>query len=779
MDLHAFNVLSSNLDDPRIEAQRATYHSCATELRSLMTTSALYQRPLTSRKAHPFVQKGTPEITRDKFGTGRIIDKSEFARRAIDRPSPLLEEDATAADALPLELTLALDAVSRRGHLIVADREQRLIVLRAIAARLEPLRSILNSHQCQEAKDIASTFNAAWTACTIDARRWPDKWLPYRYLKGFPTLFDIPDSGVFKEDLQLEQIDKSSFLAGNTRMVAQICKELESASRDPSQRERREACWEKTKQEIEQRLIKGPFTVRQTDRKYGRGKWRCIGRNAVMQKGKWRCIDNGKRNKANKAQRLHERIVCGRADFPVTMAREFARRELERNALQANKDAMRSIRKRRRLRMQHGTMDLKAAYRRVPTSQPEYTCVAVLNTDSDKVVICDVPGHNFGLASAVPNFNRYPELAISISRTLLWTVSEHYYDDADTAEPGWAQGTGQACLDELCGDTFHGFGFDELQTSHMKGENDYLGVTSDISTADEGFLTMDVSRKRRDKIKLLVQEVLDSGVLKSGIAASIYGKSRFMLSPCYGGLGNACLPPMAQRSKQKSATEITADAAESLEFISFACDALPPVRLPVLVQTSLPKVVVFVDAEGKQRRGPRPPSGHLGFVVYHPYHGTVHAHAPVPASIVALLDACKKRKTYIGQFELIGAITPFISLPASWFAGHPVELWIDNSGALTALVKDYSGLPDCARIVNTFHFAIARLGLASLWIDFVNSESNPADVPSRAHELYAQLGDGAIPVLAEFGRPVSMTVPSFATTDGEWLPMVDIAKSVW
>jgi hypothetical protein len=188
------------------------------------------------------------------------------------------------------------------------------------------------------------------------------------------------------------------------------------------------------------------------------------------------------------------------------------------------------------------------------------------------------------------------------------------------------------------------------------------------------------------------------------------------------------------------------------------------------------RVVIFTDAEGKKRKGPRPPSGHLGFVVYHPEHGTVHAHAKAPDSLVGLLDACKQRQTYIGQFELAAAITPFISLPQEWFRGRPVELWIDNSGAMSALIGGYSGVPDCARIVNTFHFAIARLGLASLWIDFVNSESNPADVPSRAHEFSAAT---AAAELAEFGDQVEMVIPEFATRDGQWRTLVDIARSVW
>ena len=90
---------------------------------------------------------------------------------------------------------------------------------------------------------------------------------------------------------------------------------------------------------------------------------------------------------------------------------------------------------------------------------------------------------------------------------------------------------------------------------------------------------------------------------------------------------------------------------------------------------------------------------------------------------------------YIGQYEMLAAITPFLSIPAEWLRDRPVELWIDNSGAIGALLKGYSGKPDCARIVNMFHFVVARAGVASIWIDYVPSDSNPADIPSRFHEM--------------------------------------------
>ena len=283
-----------------------------------------------------------------------------------------------------------------------------------------------------------------------------------------------------------------------------------------------------------------------------------------------------------------------------------------------------------------------------------------------------------------------------------------------------------------------------------------------------------VSGKRRKKLKELVAEAIASGRLRSGLAASIYGKSRFMMAPIYGAMGKACLQPVIAREYEKGGAELTSSLRESLEFIMFVCDALPPIELPTLPPTS-EKVVVFTDAEGRKRKGNRPPSGHLGFVVYHPKFGKAHAYATVPQRLVDMMDDIKKRQTYIGQFELVAAITPFISLPREWFANYQVELWIDNSGVIGALINGYSGIPDVARIVNTFEFAFAALGAASLYVDYVPSESNPADVPSRAHEL----GDGAEAAMAEFGQKVEMVIPAFASEDGEWLSFVEIAKSVW
>ena len=58
----------------------------------------------------------------------------------------------------------------------------------------------------------------------------------------------------------------------------------------------------------------------------------------------------------------------------------------------------------------------------------------------------------------------------------------------------------------------------------------------------------------------------------------------------------------------------------------------------------------------------------------------------------------------------------------------------------------------------------------------VPSESNPADVPSRFHEMSAQQRADASDLV---GYKIPMVVPDFATADGAWRPYVEAEASIW
>ena len=94
-----------------------------------------------------------------------------------------------------------------------------------------------------------------------------------------------------------------------------------------------------------------------------------------------------------------------------------------------------------------------------------------------------------------------------------------------------------------------------------------------------------------------------------------------------------------------------------------------------------------------------------------------------------------RRKQQIGQVEIIGAIVPYLSVP-QLLAGREVLHWIDNTSALAALTKGYSGVPDSARLVHMFH-AWNVGARAAVWFEYVPSKPNPADEPSRELGLAA------------------------------------------
>ena len=92
--------------------------------------------------------------------------------------------------------------------------------------------------------------------------------------------------------------------------------------------------------------------------------------------------------------------------------------------------------------------DLAMAYRTVPTSQPWYTAVGFFDPLSvpPGPRYYYLPGHNFGLVSAVVNFNRYPELVVVAVRAFC----------AAAQRLGWVRqarahgGEGRVCITCLC-----------------------------------------------------------------------------------------------------------------------------------------------------------------------------------------------------------------------------------------------------------------------------------------------------------------------------------------
>ena len=88
--------------------------------------------------------------------------------------------------------------------------------------------------------------------------------------------------------------------------------------------------------------------------------------------------------------------------------------------------------------------------------------------------------------------------------------------------------------------------------------------------------------------------------------------------------------------------------------------------------------------------------------------------------------------------------------------GRRVYHWIDNTTALSGAVHGYANQPDLADASNALHCAACGLRI-DLFLEWVASEANLADVPSRPTKDRAVLGRLGM-------RAVQLAFPS----PGEW-----------
>ena len=123
----------------------------------------------------------------------------------------------------------------------------------------------------------------------------------------------------------------------------------------------------------------------------------------------------------------------------------------------------------------------------------------------------------------------------------------------------------------------------------------------------------------------------------------------------------------------------------------------------------------------------------------------VHAAMVVPTAVMHQLEV---RKQQIGQLELLAAIVAYYSM-TPYLAEREVIHFIDNTAAVAGIAKGFSAKPDSARIIHAYHALNVRIG-AQVYFEWVKSEANIADLPSRGH----------FDLLNEFGsRVVSIVIP--------------------
>ena len=128
--------------------------------------------------------------------------------------------------------------------------------------------------------------------------------------------------------------------------------------------------------------------------------------------------------------------------------------------------------------------------------------------------------------------------------------------------------------------------------------------------------------------------------------------------------------------------------------------------------------VVYTDADGR---------GGVGGVLFRQGHARpLFFRWRVPQSWHARM---KPRKTQIEVYEAIATVVALYTF-APYVEGSDLWLFVDNTGAQAAITKGVGGEDDVNAIASAFWTQAAAEDLG-IWVERVDSESNPADVPSR------------------------------------------------
>ena len=722
----------------------------------------------------------------------RRVQVVEGFRSHLDAASllPFPPDSRLRAAALSDDLRCAAAFAVRMGPQLDEWRRRGLDDLRAISERLRPVSVRINELMSSTVRLIASGVNTAFMAAVIDAIGWLDVDLVKRFVEGFSIIGDIPDSGVYRP---IEAIDSLVHLdrlgdfyrsAGLWNAVA--ARRLERRRfATPDERAKDAAVAAKTAEERAKGLVVGPYSsvdalwdalaarVPGVVQFWGRTavQPRIILRFGVRQKDSLRAIDDAKSNGANRATRLAETVTTPSFFFPAVVARAVG----EAAAARCDPPVAMSI----------ALLDLSSAYRTIPTSQPHLTAFGFYDPEAGAPRYYWMPGHNFGLASAVVNFNRYPELVTVALRVILAVLLDHFYDDF--LVPDLASGGASARLAVEQFILFMGIGrprhegeyisspeIDPRKTKPTAGEHIVLGVLADVShTADDApFVRFAPDSGRVARVLGAFRVAFERGRLPPHEAASLRGKLFFVLSAAYGSVGRAATLPLVQRQYRDKDYSFVAGSElhHSLLFFEALLPALPPLVV-ALRPDPRPPLLVYTDASFSFKRRRKTSgsarecaadgsglSGALGAVVYDPVDGTVRFAAADPPWAILFGSWIRSRKTYIAELETLAALSVYTTYP-DLFAGRRVNHFVDNTVALSALVHGYSGKVDLAKAVNVFYLQLTALR-ASVYLDWVPSKANIADLPSRGawDQLRGELA--GLPVVG--GAPDLLAVPSVA-----------------
>eukprot|EP00438_Fugacium_kawagutii_P015703 Skav235326 [mRNA] locus=scaffold520:575870:577966:+ [translate_table: standard] len=614
---------------------------------------------------------------------------------------------------LEKNLQFAVQQAVEEGLGIQHRREQSFQAFRTLARALWPLdQFLLNQRHVHHVRG----FRPALVAACVSILRWPDRTLPQCLCEGFPLVGPIPPCGIFRPkppgpppDVPLLGSDAKSY--------------VDRLERDLKIHPSATLILEESLKEQDLGLL-GPFHSKHYfDNLHGLGQWRPLKRHTVHQHDKERPIDDGKAGRHNECTQLHEAIVNQRPDFPLAVVKFWYRAALSFLRIMNPEATPEDLTQHMPwMHIVAGTEDLWKGYRQNhPVKQ--HMCVNIItfvHPHTGSRVYAQLFGLPFGLASAVNQFNRAPQLFTAVTRRIFCMVGGHYFDDSIQFEYRSLAGAHKNLFVRV----MESFGviIGHHKRQHMSSTPKFLGLITDFrSVSTSHTVILQCCPETKARAMDMLDTFMSASRVTSGQAAKVRGLLNWLEMSMLGRPLTAAFSGLIARQYFDTSDVLTAELALCIQYLQLAVSVLPSRTVDIYPHPKLP-VVVYTDASTD---APSPSGFRLG--IWIAYDGRILVSSvDVPQSIV---NSWAPRQTYINLLELLAV--PLLAFSAPEILRDRDVLWfLDNQVAWRTIIRSASSASDVSHLSLLAGLQFAKLR-CNPWFEWVPSHQNLSDLLSR------------------------------------------------
>ena len=656
--------------------------------------------------------------------------KDEFIKKALNVKHPV---DSTTS--LEDDIYRNIFWLLTEGHVKANQfRLDRLSDLERWKSELELSEKKLHSTIDPESENILKSKNICLFSRVLQEIGHADKNLVDRMTKGFQLTGHLEESGVFakRDPKNRNPISREDLLRSSS-----WSRQIFAASVGPSEDAEMDAeIYRITKDEIEAKLLVGPFTTSDLDSRHG-GSWIAARRFGIRQGSKIRQIDDFSVFGQNNTISADETVALGGVDAVVNIAKNMvgAVQDDRSVVVPSAKDGQLtgvlhsdwSVPQARTILAQ--CVDLKSAYKQLVRHKDDaaISIISVWNTDLKRVDLFESVGLPFGSSGSVYGFNRCSFALRQVFIRFFRMTLTSFFDDF----PWLEYGSMAEVTAGISKRTFELFGWD-VSVEKLKAFSssfEALGVQFDLGgLPSKGNIVISNTPKRKAAVSKEIRDILRAGFLAQHQAASLRGRLLYGEAQHWGRIMSLTTQLLAQRAQGMGCGIIDHELSEALEMAKWIMENSSPRTLFPWTRGEKCNIV-FVDAAAEDVSDKANQLVTIGAVIFSERLAAPEFFGFTLSPEVVAHWQSTGSKQVIAQAEL----TPIIIAKWVWkrVLSHSKNIFFqDNESARECLIRSYSPVWSSRQLIVLSKIADASSNAID-WYARVPTSANVADGPSR------------------------------------------------